>query len=100
MASIVETDSDTDAINRYLNAKHRADRALQQLDGRPGDERLVYQEQYRRTEAVHARREMIRRMKMRAWNEGHEAVCERGRDCQEHLNPYVLAHLMEEQDAD
>jgi hypothetical protein len=92
----IETPRDVDTLGRFVNANRRAERSAQQLANRPGDARLAIAEQHHRLEAQHARRELFRRTKMHAWNEGHEAVCSAGRECEEHVNPYVLVSAIEQ----
>jgi hypothetical protein len=86
----IESKRDSDVIGRFLNANRKADQAIQRRRNKPGEERLVIAERYHVAEMQHTRRELFRRTKMHAWNEGHEAVCSAGRECEEHRNPYVL----------
>jgi hypothetical protein len=87
------------AINRFLNATAKAERAAQKLASHPGDERALYREQYARSEAAHARLELARRLKMWAFNEGHDLCCDFGSECDlpQHKNPYIAAHFYAEQ---
>jgi hypothetical protein len=85
------TQAEESLINRVIRAHEKHARAAGRLDAKPGVERFVYREQHTRIEEAHARLELTRKMKMWAWNEGHDLCCDFGTDCQipEHENPYI-----------